>query len=210
MDKAENERQCNVVDQMLSMHALLRDSYARRAFWLKTGLIATSISLCAFVFAADAVFSALGLRPEGARIGVGLASVAVLILSIVELRVNWDAAAARHAEAAEKLAALKAKYRKLYSETQGNDPKMNARLGREYERTMQDITPTPDRKFNSLKAKHLFKKRLSQRISESPETPVWLHWLQLRWHGIRRSGFRGSPGGGAVPEEDGEPVSMRR
>jgi hypothetical protein len=206
MIKAEYDRQCNVVDQMLSMHSLLRDSYLRCAFWLNTALLSTSIMLCAFVFATDTVFSVFGLRPDGARIGLGLASVIVLILSIVELRVNWGATAAKHADAASKLALLKAKYRKLYSETRGNDPKKNSRLGREYERIMKEIPPIPDRMFNRLKAKHLVKKRLSQMISEAPETPIWLHWIRLRYRGLRPNDSSMSPIGGAELECDAEPT----
>lgn len=194
MDTPENERQYSVVDQMLSMHALLRDSYTRRAFLLKTGLIVASITLCAFVFASDKVLSTIGVQPDRARIGLGLASVAVLILSIIELRVDWEAAASRHAEAAKTIAALKAKYRKLYSETQGSDPKKNARLGREYERVMKDIPPIPDRKFNSLKATHYFKKLLSQRISEHQKLPAWFLGPQLRWEGLKDTWRRKEPG----------------
>jgi len=193
MDNAENERQFRVLDQMLSMHASLRDNYARWAFVLNISLIAISIILCAFVFASDNVLATIGLKPEAAHVGLGLVSVAVLILSIVEFRVDWKNISSRHAEAAKQLANLKGKYRRLYSETEGKDSKKNERLSSEYERVMRTITSIPDRKFNCLKAKHNFKKLLSQQINLYPKTPCWYLRLKLRYEGFLPAGKKDTP-----------------
>ena len=48
--KWENERQYKLIDQLLSMHASLRDKYGRRAFWLNTAQIGISLILCVFAF----------------------------------------------------------------------------------------------------------------------------------------------------------------
>ena len=137
MNAEENERQYRIVDQMLSMHATLRERYARRARLLSVCLIAASILLCAFVFASDNVLTILGLQPDAARVGLGLVSVAVLILSIIELRVDWKGVADRHTHAASILAGLKAEYRKVYSEAKGSNEETNARLGHEFEQHMK-------------------------------------------------------------------------
>lgn len=94
MGESENDRQYDVLDQMLTAHALLRDRYAWRALWLNICLLATAIALNAFVFAGDDVLVAMfGAKPEHVKMGLGIASVVAMILSIMALRVDWSGAA---------------------------------------------------------------------------------------------------------------------
>ena len=182
--KEENERQYRVVDQILSMHALYRDSLERRAFWLNTTLVATSLFLAVFAFVGDQLLGALGLDPLVTRLILGLIAVAVLVAAIMEFRVDWRSAAARHADAASRLSVLKAAYRKAFANTGGSDAVENSRLTAEYAAGMAVLPPIPDRGFNTLKARHKFKRLLSQRTSEYPKTPVWFLRLQLRIEGF--------------------------
>jgi hypothetical protein len=184
MDKDENERQYDVVDQMLSMHSSLRDRFSRQAFWLNVTLLACSVFLCAFRFADERVLATIRLTPDSARIAFGIASVLILIISVIELRVRWKEVAGKYGDAAERLATLKGKYRKLYAETKGTDPKRNARLGHEYQKVVKSLPTIPERLFNRLKAGHRFKKLLSQRITAYPKTPERLLRWQLRLEGI--------------------------
>jgi hypothetical protein len=85
MTKDENERQYRLIDQLLTMQSALRDRYARRAFLLSSGLLAFSIFLNAFVFVDDKVFSAIGIRPELAKIGLDSTSVT----SLRRARIFW-------------------------------------------------------------------------------------------------------------------------
>lgn len=185
--KEENERQYVVVDQMLTMHSLLRDHMERRAFWLNTALIASSLFLTVFSFIGDDLLRALGFDPVITRFILGMAAVVVLICSITEFRVDWRTISGRHAEAASRLGVVKARYRKSFTEMAGNDPKRNARLTSEYERIMASLPAIPDRWFNVLKAEHRFKRLLSERISLHPKTPIWFLRLQLRFEGIRQA-----------------------
>ena len=185
--KNENERQYRVVDQMLTMHALFRDSMERRAFWLNTSLVASSLFLAVFVFVGDNLLRMLGLDPPTARLVLGLVAVAVLIAAITEFRVDWRSAAGRHANAATRLAAMKARYRKSFSETGGNDLVRNTSLTADYDRMMGCLPAIPDRWFNALKARHNFKRLLSQRTSEYPKTPLWFLRSQLRIEGIHEA-----------------------
>lgn len=187
MDAAENDRQYHVVNQMLSMHSALRDRYARRALLLNIGLISCSVVLCAFRFADDKILGAFGFDAFRARIGFGMIAIAILVLSIVELRVKWKEVATSHGDAAMQLARLKHQYRRLYAVTRGSDPKKNARLGTEYDRVMKAIPPIPARLFTRLKASHNFNKVLSQRISANPKAPTWFLRWQLGIEGIRQS-----------------------
>jgi hypothetical protein len=185
--KEENERQYRVIDQMLTMHASFRDRMERRAFWLNTALIGSSLFLAVFAFVGDDLLRSLSLDPAMTRFVLGLVAVLVLICSITEFRVDWRSVAGRHADAVYRLTTLKAKYRKSFTETGGNDPEKNATLTLEYDNIMSSLSAIPDRWFNALKTEHLYKRLLSERISRYPKTPRWFLKLQLRIEGIREA-----------------------
>ena len=183
--KVENERQYAVIDQMLTMHSILRDRMERRAFWLNTALIVSSLFLLIFSFIGDDILSALGFDPRMTRFILGFVAAIVLVGSITEFRVDWRSVAGRHSEAALHLSTLKAKYRNSFAETKGNDPTTNSMLAAEYDKVITTLPSIPDRWFNTLKANHQYKKLLSIRISQHPKTPVWLLRILLRTEGIR-------------------------
>lgn len=183
----EADRQYRLVDQLLSMHSLLRDRYHFRAFLLNTLQIAASLFLCALAFVADEVLQAAGLYPQRTRLALGLCALAVLVIAIAEYRVDWKAAGSRHAEAAAKLGLLKARYRRNWAQEKAEDREAQKRLTEEYDRTMSILPPIPDRRFNGLKADHLFKRTLSARLSENPKTFAWFLRGQLRLEGMRQA-----------------------
>jgi hypothetical protein len=186
-NKEENERQYRVIDQMLTMHSLFRDHMERRAFWLNTALIASSLLLTVFSFVGDDLLRALSLDPALTRFVLGLVAVVVLICSITEFRVDWRSVAGRHAEAVSRLARMKARYRQSFTDTGGNDPQANAILTSECDNMMSNISTIPDRWFNVLKAEHQFKRLLSERISQCPKTPRWVLKVQLRIEGLQEA-----------------------
>jgi hypothetical protein len=182
--RAENERQYSVLDQMLTMHSVLRDKLERRAFWLNTALILSSLFLLVFSFVGDDILDSLGFKPGMTRFALGLASTVALLGSITEFRVDWRSVAGKHSEASARLGALKAMYRKSFTETQGNDPNANSQLTLEYDKVMAALPPIPDRWFNVLKSKYQFKKLLSKEINQHPTAPIFLLRTQLRIKGI--------------------------
>ena len=181
----ENERQYKLVDQLLSMHASLRDKYERRAFWLNTAQIGISLFLCVFAFVGDDVLRSLGYHPPMARFVLGFSAVIVLMLSITEFRVDWKAIGSRHVNAVEYLSSLKAKYRKAFNESAGRDSNKYSRLTTEYQQTMAILPPIPERHFIQLKADHQFKCTLSKTLSHNPKAPGWFLRIQLRLEGMR-------------------------
>jgi hypothetical protein len=185
--KEENERQYAVIDQMLTMHSSFRDRLERRAFWLNTALIASSLFITVLAFVGDDLLRALDLNPAMTRFVLGLVAVVVLLFSITEFRVDWRSVAGRHAEAVSRLGTLKAKYRKSFAETGGDETKNNARLTSEYDEIMSSLPTIPDRWFNALKAEHRFKRLLSERINQCPKALIWFLRLQLRIEGIREA-----------------------
>ena len=183
--RRENERQYELIDQLLSMHSLLRDMYERRAFWLNTIQICISFFLCVFAFVGDDVLRALKYELGMTRFVLGFAAVAMLILSITEFRVDWRAISSKHIDAVKRLSFLKAKYRMAFDETGGNVRRKNLRLTTEYDKTMSIMPPIPERYFLRLKSSHQYKKMLSQRLSLNPKAPQWFLSVQLRLEGIR-------------------------
>ena len=183
----ENKRQYETVDQLLSMHSSLRDRYFRRAFLLNTSLITVSIFLCVFSFVGDDLLILLGYNPMMTRFVLGLSAVMVLVISITEFRVDWKGIGSRHDEAVKLLADLKAKFRKVFVKSSGNDFESNNKLTAEYDKTMATLLPIPEKDFARLKAYHQFKRELSQRIGLNPKAPRWFLRIQLRLEGIREA-----------------------
>lgn len=180
----ETDRQYDVVDQLLSMHSVLRDRYARRALVLNTSLVGVSLFLCVLAFVDHDVLRTVGVDPATSRVVLGLCGLVLLLLSITEFRVNWTHVASQHALAVGHLADLKAKFRTTSSDKASMGSQTCAMLTEAYHNTMRILPSIPDHEFNRLKAYHQFKRLLSSRISENPKAPNWLLHLQLRLEGI--------------------------
>ena len=153
MDAKENNRQYRIVNQMLSMHSMLRDRYDRKATVLSILLLVSSGFLCAVVFVGENVNKVLGLDPSVANIVVGFASVFLLVLSVVEFRVDWNSKAGRHDEAVKELKNLKSLFRISYSKSQGLDNESNKRLSRKFNEVQSRITPIPESKICSTQGR---------------------------------------------------------
>jgi hypothetical protein len=184
-NKQENERQYRIVDQMMTAHAVLRDRFSRRARTLNLLLLSLAIILNAFVFASDDMLKVLffGHTAE-AKVWIASVSVALLVLAIIEFRVDWEGRSRSHEDAVERLSRLKASYREAHA-VNGR----GAELTREYARTMAMLPPIPERSFIRLKAYHKFKRLLSQELDAHPGIPAWLASLRLRWQIIRGKNF---------------------
>src|SRR5260370_37442080 len=109
--ETEVERQYRVVDQLISMHSRLRDNCDRSARNLNHGLLVAAIFLNACVFIDDRLLVQIGIDPSLGKIGIGLGSVALLALTIVEVRLDLAGSARKHQEAVVKLSRLKLLYR---------------------------------------------------------------------------------------------------
>jgi hypothetical protein len=184
MQADENERQYRIIDQLMTSHAVLRDRYARRAKLLNVSLLSFAIALNGFVFASDDFLKLLFPgHAVAAKIALGIISIALLILSIVELRVDWEGQSQSHSEAVARLSRLKAKYREAHASKTTN---RFDELTRDYASTMEALPPIPERSFTRLKARHEFKRLLSQEISKHPGLPSVLLSIRLRWNAWRK------------------------
>lgn len=178
--ETEVDRQFRIVDQMVSMHSILRDRYKRRALVLSTSQMGVAIILAAFAFVDDAAFIAWEFQPDRARTVIAMAALVILVSSVVEVQADWRGMSERHADAVRRLAPLKAGYRQRIDQGCVDDD-----LRAEYTRLMNEIVPIPDRLFVALKALHHYKRRLSAEVSENPGVPRWMLSIRLRAQSIR-------------------------
>ena len=172
----EARRRERLLDQMASMHSILRDRAEFRGQVLGFVLISSSFLLLVLSLASDQLLSGVGLNPTVARPAVTIASVAVFVVTLAELRLGYGLRAAGHREAARRLADLKIRYG---VELAGaiSAPRI-AKLESEYQLVCSVIPAIPEGQFNDLKMAHLRKKRLSKLVDLFPNVPLW--WLRLR------------------------------
>jgi hypothetical protein len=170
---------------MLSMHGRLRDRYGRKALWINILLLVSAVALNAFVFAGEDVFRLMGMPAAEARTAIGLISVLLLAIALMEYKVDWAGLSKRHEDAAARLACLKGKYRTDFASRQRSGAPPDEQLGREYALTMEVLPPIPERLFNKLKSYGLYKRLVSEEISRNPKVPVFLIRLRFRLQGIR-------------------------
>ena len=187
MAESESERQYRLIDQMLSMHSMLRDRYSSQALMLNCLLLGAAGVLNAFVFVSDETLLSFGLNPVLGKNVINIASVIIFAISILELRVDWAGTARLHKEAVDQLSKIKHKYREAYTQRNPLPLEVVANLSLEFSNVMGLLPPIPESKFNHLKQKHLRKKILSERISQYPGAPIMLLRIQIWWEGIRSS-----------------------
>lgn len=179
-DQSENGRQYRLIDQLMTAHAVLRDQYRRRASTFDISLLALSIGLNAFVFTDDATLHAIFFgHAVAAKLWIGLISVALLIVSLVGFRVDWEGKARSHKEAVERLGRLKARYREVHAG--GDTADTREELGKEYARTTELLPAIPERCFARLKAQHQFKRLVSRELDSHPGVPMWILALRIRY-----------------------------
>ena len=185
MSKKELEHHYRVIDMMLTAHSILCDRYSRRALITDLLLLSLSIVLCALVFADPDRFKSLNIGPKDAQNIIGACSVAIFLLSLVSLRVDWKQKAEKHGRSAEILSKLKSDCRVLLrlgdqAETQRIKEQCQA-----CNLTLSSLSKIPENKFVRLKAAHKRKVELSKMIDNHPGSSV----LLLRLHLWLRANF---------------------
>lgn len=186
MGKNESDRQYDLIDQLMSMHAFLRDKFKKRALILNIGLLVASVFLCALVFADNSVLILFGVTTNKAKMGLGFLSIICFAISLIEYRVDWKGQAALHSDAVSKLAMLKADFRESYANFKRENEGENKLLSQKYNDTMNIIISIPESLFVNLKSRHLSKKLLSQKVNECPGAPIFLLRLTLWCSGVHK------------------------
>ncbi len=186
VQQAEFRRQRRVVDQALTMHAVLRDRYHRKANVVTLAILGSSVAGLSFAFVpGEAEVSLLGATALRST-WLGLLAAVIFFLSLVELKIDWRGLAWAHGDAARQLGELKAAYRRVGDWTLAAQADLIA-LSRHYGEVFARIQEIPDRKFAALKQLHVKKVALSKAIDAAPGRPLWLLRLQLWMRSVRGS-----------------------
>ncbi|MEO9249144.1 hypothetical protein ABDK96_15785 [Citricoccus nitrophenolicus] len=162
------------MDQMITMHAHLRD---RAGWWsrsLTIGiLVASTVSVALGFSGADMEISFLGIHASGTT-WLGWLGVIVFIASLIDLVLDRRGVANQHADAVGRLSELKLEYRDALqkSATHADAAVALEDLNERYRNVMSTITPIPDAEFNRLKARHLKKVEISKLLSRHPGETV--------------------------------------
>jgi hypothetical protein len=170
----EQNRQFRVLDQTISIHAMLRDRYSKLSLILEILLLACSVIFCATTFAPDDIFTQIGLSPKGVRFILGIASITAFFASLFALRVDWKSKSLRHKDAVQKLNGVLALFRKLRKEDGTWLQERVGELNQAYCEAMNNIVEIPDNQFVRLKSRHLRKVEISKMSSAIPGCPVFL------------------------------------
>lgn len=187
MQREELSRQAKVVDMMLTMHSILASRYRLRAQILELTLVAASIFLAALALADPAVLSYFNVRPQTARILIGLCTILVFFLSIVSLIVDWKGKASQHQKAFDTLIPLKSEWSHMLTAYEEHDDDERAAFAQRSALTIGSLIPIPDSQFNRLKARHYRKVMLSKLVSAHPGSSVSVLRLCLWWRSNRKA-----------------------
>lgn len=173
----EIQRRYRVADMMVTMHSVLRDSYAKRALSLDFLIFASSIIIAALAFFDPRLFSWLPWDDDVTRIAIGAVAVITFMCSIVSWRVDWKGRADAHARAATAYAGAKFRLGGVDSNTDADEIE---RALFEYEEIGKSVVSIPDKKFLSLKSEHLLKIEVSRHLDRTPGVPVVLLRFKIR------------------------------
>jgi hypothetical protein len=181
MQRDELKQQAKVVDMILTMHSILADRYHRRAQILEISLLAFSTVLVALTFVDPQVLTYLKISQETSRVLIGTCSIVVFFLSVVSLIVDWKGKARQHREAFNTLVPHKSEWSEMVKSFDEYNERDRAEFVRKSSLIIGNLTPIPDARFNTLKARHHQKVMLSKMISQHPGSFLWILRLRLWW-----------------------------
>lgn len=184
MTRKEFQRQRRVLDQSLTSHAYLAQTWRRRQEAVTLAILGLSVLATALAFAGEEHRLDLGIAEATLPTWAGVLSTLVFVLALIDLQVRWQAQSGRHEDAARRLGVLKGQFRSATVDgdtvdTGGLD------LEAEYWEVMTTIEPIPDSHFVTLKARHRRKVAQSQMLDGAGGAPVLLVRLKVRWQGVR-------------------------
>lgn len=166
----EIARQRRLVDQMSTMHSLLRDTARRQGTTLLSVILVASVVAVAFAFAGGGQrVEILGVKAARAT-WLGWLAVMTFSLTLIDLVLDRRGTAGRHDDAVRQLSMLKSEYRTRPSRETAVE--VRDRLSDRYQTVMDTLPPIPERRFLPLKAKHLKKVEVSRYLSAHPGMSV--------------------------------------
>ena len=176
----ETQRQYRVLRQTLSIHAMLRDEFARKACIAELLLLICSVIFCATTFAGDEFYQFLRLDPQNGQIILGFASVIAFSFSLTLMALGWKGKAALHREAVTRWTSTLAEFHRHRGEDRDWPAEVCQKLSSMYWEADRNSTDIPEGRFTRLKARYLRKVQLSKLRDLYPGCPHLILVLILR------------------------------
>jgi len=180
--KDEIFRVARVSDQLVSMHAYLRDRYARRAKTLDVVLIFISIWLAALSFApskVDQLFTPFAIDPA---IWLSCLGVLIVCLAVLEHQVSWKELSASHAKAVVFYANIKQECRSLTADAPAESE--CSRVIQAFRMASEVCVAIPEHLFLNLKRKHRQKVLISKLLDRNPNLNIFVLKVRFALVGI--------------------------
>ena len=160
---------------------MLGDRYAKYSLFLNLAALLVSLWLVGMVFVDPVIASYLTPGKLDPRVFLGLLALATFGLSLVGLKVNWNAKASSHKEAAAAYGKFKADAGAILSDAKSVNEGQFRDLARDYSKIGEHVVSIPDGEFNKLKKRHLIKVEVSRVLSKKPGRSIWCILLLLWW-----------------------------
>jgi len=176
------QRALRVADQSCTGYSALRDRFRARSTFLDLTILLISAWLVAMVFVQPTIAVELSPRGISKDIWLGLLSIGVFFLSLIQLQVDWKGRAGTYQQAAAALSAFVKEFRPLSSEAESTA--LERALLR-YQMLTDTLEPIPESQFLSLKRRHKLKVEVSRHLDTHPGTNIWLIKAALWWRDNR-------------------------
>lgn len=176
----EFERQQRVAYQMVSMHCEMRDLYSRRHSVLLISTMFVSVCASGFAFSQNDGFFMLASEQLRVSVILGISSIAVLFLTVLDLITNWSGKSKEHAVAATSLANLRSRQREL-ADYESPSLEDYRDLTRAYNQVVDTIVAIPQSHYQKLYARHGSMVAVTNILRGHPGLSVWrARWLVYR------------------------------
>jgi hypothetical protein len=165
-------------DMLCTGHAGLRDRYARMAFVLDLSILGLATWLSALAFVAPSIN--VSLTPFGfdSQLWMGLLAVAVLFLSIVQIKTDWKGRSDAHRRTLDGYAEVKREAGYLLAGGELDEQACRRVLDR-YDMASAVGIEMPERFFLTQKRQHKMKVALSKHLDTHPGASLLLTRLRF-------------------------------
>jgi hypothetical protein len=164
----ELARMHKVSDMLVSCHSKLRDDLQNQALTVDLFILFFSVFLSAFTFSTQEVKNFLNPTAISSDILIGLISIALFFLSLIQMKVDWKERSAKHSAAVHAYFRIKSELTELLLEPTAILPEQYRHMKEQYSTIGEYNVKIPDDKFISLKRHHRLKVHLSRYLDKHP------------------------------------------
>lgn len=184
--RQEIDRIYRISDMLVTAHANLREKYARRALFLDMGVLTLSAWLTSVVFVEPRLGVKLTPFHFDPQVWIGIISVLTLVLSILQLRVDWKGLSDSHKRSFDLYAEVKNESRRLLSLNSDLTLDLCRGVLTMYELAGNVGAQIPEGEFLKQKRNHLRKVEISRYLDEHPGASLTILRLRLLLRGNLR------------------------